>query len=400
MPEFRQDLISGDWVIIATGRAKRPETFACKGEAELDHAALPAHDELCPFCRGNEAMTPPEVLALGRAAGAAAPDTPGWQVRVVTNKFPALEPDEDALAGRDPSGRETAGEAPAAGSRAPDPFPAAGAAASAAPAPLYLNRPGFGLHEVLIETPAHNRHPGLLPLEQLELVIESYHRRYAALAADQRFRFIQLFRNHGREAGASIEHPHSQLIALPFVPALVRREMERAHRYYLEDEECLYCRLLDAERHGEERLVAENGSFTAYMPYASRFPFETWLLPRRHQSSFLEATAAERRDLAALLGAVLGRFARLLDDPPYNYYLHSAPLRSAGLPHFHWHLELVPKLTIAAGFEMGAGMYINVTLPEEAARFIREKGGTADESWQRDLFCPGPAQSPTRGQPV
>ncbi|MFY9447617.1 MAG: DUF4931 domain-containing protein [Dethiobacteria bacterium] len=366
LPEFRRDIISGQWVIIAADRVKRPETFACKGKYEIDHAALPERMESCPFCPGNEGMTPPEVLALGRREGT--PDSPGWRVRVVPNMFPAVR-----------AGDGSAGEA----------RPGEGA--------FFYREPGCGVHEVLIETTAHNRHPGSISREQMRLVVDSYYRRYQALSGNQTLRFIMIFRNHGREAGASIEHPHSQLIALPFIPGQVRMELEGAHEYYLNRRECPYCRLLEEERRSGIRMVAENSFFSAYMPFASRYPFETWLLPRRHQSSFLDMEEKEREALAALLNEVLGRLSLVLDDPPYNFYLHSAPLRLAALPHYHWHLELIPKLTATAAFEMGAGVFINVVVPEEAAAFLRNKGGDSIESRGEGILCPGLAQSPTRG---
>ncbi len=368
LPEFRQDLISGRWVIIATDRARRPDTFACKGKNEIDYAALPAYEQSCPFCPGNEAMTPPGLLTLG-CGGAAATGSADWRVRVVPNKYPALEPRGD-------------------------PSPALENGCEV----LFQKMPGYGVHEVIIETPQHNRHPGSLAAEQVELVVEAYYRRSAALAGNRHLRFLQIFRNHGRQAGASIEHPHSQLVALPFVPALMQQELDRVHRYFLEHGDCPYCRLLDEERDYGKRMIAENESFSAYMPYASRCPFETWLLPRRHQSSFLEMEREERSAFADIFNRVLGRLARALADPPYNYYLHSAPVRTAALPHFHWHLEIAPKLTTAAGFEMGSGVFINVTLPEEAAAFIRDKGESDNESNEKDLFCDGFAQSPTGGQ--
>ena len=404
MPEFRRDFLSGDWVIIATGRARRPETFARQDGVEPASAALPARDPSCPFCPGNEAMTPAEVLALGRDPSKAAPDTPGWRVRVVANKYPALEP----VAGLEEKIKEEGAGRPVAGDLAGhladrasgSPGSSAGFAAPPPPASLLESLPGMGRHEVLIESPLHNRQPADFSLEDLALVLEMYHRRCSALAADENWQYIQLFRNRGRAAGASIVHPHSQLIALPFVPDPVRRELERARRYYRATGSCPYCALLARERAAAARIVAENEYFTAFMPYASHFPFEMRLLPRRHQSSFLETSAVERRALAALLGEVLKGLAQALDDPPYNYYLRSAPLRSGPLPAYHWRLELIPRLATPGGFELSTGIYINVTLPEEAARFIREKGGTAnhDRSREQSLFYPGLAQSPACGQ--
>ncbi len=374
MPEFRLEPLSGRRVIMAAARAKRPETFAGPGpKAEQSNGrALPARLEGCPFCEGNEALTPPEVLALAGPGGAErAPDSPGWRVRVVPNRYPALDPGEHPEV-----------ELPRSF------FPGES---------LFQAAPGYGLHEVIIEAPEHNRHPAAFSPEQVLLVIEAYYRRLLDLEEMPQLRYVQLFRNHGRTAGASIEHPHSQLVALPFVPRRLLNELERAHRHYLQQGRCLCCRLLEQERHAKERIVAENEMFTAFMPFASRYPFETWLVPRRHRASFTASSSDERAAFASLLREVLGHFHRALSSPPYNYYLYSAPLRAGELPHFHWRLELVPKLATAGGFEAGTEIFINTTPPEEAAAFIRDRGRSY-ESWKKDLLCPGPAQSSARGQ--
>jgi len=358
---------------MATGRAKRPETFACKGAEEINRSALPAYKEECPFCSGNEAMTPPGILALNAAGETVSnPESPGWQVRVVSNKFPALD-----------MGEETAI------------WPSIDFVAKDQP---FFSLPGFGIHEVIIETPEHNRHPGLFVSEQVNLMVETYYRRLFDLEKDPRIKYIQLFRNHGHEAGASIEHPHSQLIALPFIPELVVSELQRSQLSCLELERCPYCVLLESERDALDRMVIENEYFAAFMPYSSRYPFEIWLLPRRHQSSFLEQSQLELAAFAELLSKMLRFISQALDDPPYNYYLQSAPARAHKLPYFHWRLELVPKLSIAAGFELGTGVFINTTLPEEAAAFIRDKGRLTDETRKHDLLYSGPAQSPACGQ--
>ncbi len=362
MPEFRQELISGQWVIMATGRAKRPEAFARKGEYEVDHLELPGHVAKCPFCKGNEAMTPAEVLSL--AKNGVSPAGKDWQVRVVPNKFPALVPGLKKTPNLETEGA------------------------------LYKEMNGYGVHEVLIETPEHNRHPGVLETEQMTLVVQSYLQRFRALAENRLLHYVQLFRNHGREAGASMEHPHSQLIAMPFVPVTVRQEIESAHRHYFTYRQCPYCFLLNEELRDGKRMVAENSTFCAFLPYAARYPFETWILPRRHQSSFLEITGDEMEGFSDILTLVLGRMARALDEPPYNYFLHCAPFRTTGLPHYHWHLELVPKLITVAGFEMGSGIFINVILPEEAALYLRKKGEAINEHTRKDFLYSGLAQPP------
>ncbi len=357
MPEFRRDPISGRWVIIATGRAGRPgrpEGFTSIGDAR--RVVNSNRAGRCPFCPGNEAMTPPEVLALGRENHG--PNMKGWAVRVVPNKFPAVELQQES---RRSCRSQNANIAQA--------------------------RPGYGVHEVLIETPAHHCHPGALGQSQMRLVVEAYLRRYSDLTRDESLHFIQIFRNHGREAGASIEHPHSQLIALPFIPIKVQQEIEGAHRYYLQYGNCPYCRILETELGSGRRLIATNEAFVAYIPFAARLPFETWIVPRRHQSSFGEMLSPETDCLAEILNRVLNLFIRALDNPPYHYYLHGAPPRAVGLPHYHWHLELIPKLTTVAGFEMGSGVFINTTLPEKAAQYLCEVGEKNIE--RPDLLRPG-----------
>ena len=367
MPEFRQDPVSGRWVIMAAARARRPETFAGRKRVASCDDSLPSRRQECPFCSGNEALTPPEVLALtGPDQAGGITGGSGWRVRVVRNKFPALDPEvEDQVEKLDCF-------------YAGDEF--------------YRSAPGYGIHEVIVETPEHNQHPATLTLEQAALVVEAYYRRYAALEETARLRYIQLFRNHGRAAGASIEHPHSQLVALPFVPQRQLEELQRAQRYYLKHGRCLYCQLLEREWRARERIVAENESFIAFMPFSSRYPFESWLMPRSHQASLVELSRNQRTALAALLRELLGCYYRALEDPPYNFYLHSAPLRCGGLPYFHWRLELAPRLATPGGFEMGTEIMINTTLPEEAAAFIRDRGSLIHESWKKDLFYPGFAQ--------
>ena len=342
LSEFRRDPISGRRVIIAPRRSDRPAF--CSGGGEKERHPRPAYLGDCPFCAGNERMTPPELLSLGRDG--TAPDTAGWKVRVVPNLYPAVSP-------------------------AVEPFSAEGCSPA-----------GGGAHEVVLAAPAHNRQPGNFPPRQMDLVIEACYRRGQALAGNPSLRYLQFYRNYRCEAGASLEHPHSQLIALPFVPPELRRELQRLQGLYLADGRCPFCRIVEQESHFARRIILQHDRYSALIPYAARSPFETWVLPRKHQASFLETDAPERAALADILEELLRMIARALGDPPYNYYLHTAPLRSAPLPYYHWHMELHPRISIAAGFEMGSGVFINETAPEEAARFIREKGNTDHEqSW-------------------
>jgi UDPglucose--hexose-1-phosphate uridylyltransferase len=332
MPELRRDPITGEWVIIASERAKRPRDFA-------SHLRGTETDDVsrCPFCPGNEAMTPPEIIAF-RPPGSQR-NGPGWWVRVVPNKFPALAVE---------------GELSKTGVGMYD----------------WMN--GVGAHEVIVETPEHDRPFAFLDARQIEDVLWAYRARYLDLKKDPRLKYILIFRNHGRVAGASLSHPHSQLVATPMVPGQVAAEMAGTKRYESYRDRCAYCDILNQERNDGSRLVMENESFIVFAPYASRYPFETWVLPKRHGPSFAAISAEEQASLAQILGGAFRRIHVTLDDPPYNFNIHTAPCDSDDRPDFHWHLEIFPRLTITAGFEMGTGIYINVTPPEVAARYLRE----------------------------
>lgn len=364
MPEYRKNSITGDWVIIAADRAGRPETFCQRSENKKVRSADLDKTAECPFCYGNEDQTPPEIVAWRDGSP---PNTPGWKVRVVPNKYPAA-----SLKGP------------------PEPWTAKG---------VFQEMAGYGIHEVLIETPQHNRHPGELSLHQTELIIKSYFHRFVDLARDGSLMSVQIFRNHGREAGASIEHPHSQLVALPCATPVLLKEMREAQRFYLEKGRCPYCLLLEEELSSGARIIIEDESFVAFVPYAARMPFELWIVPRRHQSSFSEINEAEQKVMALFVMKVLHVIKATLDDPPYNYYLHSAPLRALSLPYYHWHLEIFPRVTVPGGFEMGTGVYINVTVPEEAAQFLRERKECFEKHAENsNVFYSGVTQSPAGGE--
>ncbi len=333
MPELRRDPIVGRWVIIATERARRP--------ADTHPPAPPPQPgRLCPFCPGHEDKTPHEVYAAGRPHHA--PDGPGWKVRVVPNRYPALKIEGE-------HDRQADG--------------------------VYDRMNGIGAHEVVIETPDHGRQLADLPDEDLTEVLVAMKARVLDLRNDLRFRYVLLFKNHGRLAGASLEHSHSQLIALPVVPRQVLEEIEGARRHYEHKERCIFCDIVAQERKERARLVYENDEFVAFAPYAPRSPFETWIVPRRHESSF-EAEPRERlAQCAQTLGTTLRRLGAALGNPDYNFMVHSNPLRDAPSPSYHWHLEIMPALTQVAGFEWGSGFHINPVPPEEAAEFLRKVAG-------------------------
>jgi UDPglucose--hexose-1-phosphate uridylyltransferase len=265
-----------------------------------------------------------------------------WLVRVFPNKFAALSPDLTFAP-------------PAAG----QPFAAAQA---------------FGYHEVVVETPEHSAHMASMEPQQIRLILEAYRARHRALERDGRVRFISIFRNQGASAGTSLAHPHSQIMALPLVPGDVRKRLATAARHYGAHGRCLYCDLLSDETRAASRVVARSAHFVVFAPFASRWPAEVWIAPRRHCPSFAEARAAELDDFAAVLRDTLARLETALADPDYNYVVHSGPTGEDDRTHYHWYVQIIPRLTTAAGFEMGSGMAINTIAPEAAASWLRHAG--------------------------
>lgn len=327
MPELRKDPIIGRWVIIATERKKRPTDF--RSEQEIKKTGF------CPFCPGNEDKTPPEIFS--NRADHSAPDTPGWTLRIVPNKFPALQIEGNL---------KRKGEG------------------------IFDKMNGIGAHEVIIETPDHKMALADLPIAMVSDVIRAYRSRTLDLVKDQRFRYAMIFKNHGEVAGASLEHSHSQLIATPIVPKRVTEELEGASTYFNFKERCIFCDIIRQELEDKRRVTSENEHFVAVSPYAPRFPFETWILPKAHQSNFEDILDGQIGYLAKILKEVLIRMNLVLEDPPYNYLIHTAPFNKPHNPYYHWHIEIIPKLTKVAGFEWGTGFYINPTPPEEATEYL------------------------------
>lgn len=327
MPELRKDPVIGRWVIIATERARRPSDF-------VPETAKPKGAAECVFCPGNEGKTPPEVLAYRSHGGP-------WTLRAVPNKFPALQIEGELV---------SSGEG------------------------IYDRLAGVGAHEVIIETPDHAATLATLPEAAVADVFFAYRDRLVDLKKDPRFEYILIFKNHGAAAGASLEHPHSQLIATPILPKMVIEELDGAAQYFRYKERCVWCDIVRQERRDGQRIILDEGGFLALAPFAPRFPFETWVLPATHQSSYEQIQPNEVEALARLMRRLTARVNRVLGEPPYNYIIHTAPLREGPLQHFHWHLEFMPKLTRVAGFEWGTGFFINPTPPEAAARFLQEGG--------------------------
>jgi UDPglucose--hexose-1-phosphate uridylyltransferase len=329
MPELRKDPIVGRWVIISTERAQRPSDFKIEKDEKKGG--------FCPFCYGNEHVTPPEVLAYRQNEQDS--NKSGWSLRVVPNKFPALMIEGSVNKRGDG---------------------------------VYDMMNGIGAHEVIVESPDHNKSLANLNDQQFEDVLWSFRDRIIDLKKDKRFRYILVFKNHGLRAGASLEHSHCQLIALPILPKTVIEELTGSNEYYSYKERCLYCDIITQEIEDQKRVVLENEEFIVTCPFAPRFPFEVWILPKNHAAHFEDTTKHEVRLLAQIFQRTLRKLEKALNDPPYNFMIHTAPLTMHNPEVYHWHIEITPRLTRMAGFERGSGFYINPTAPEVSAQFLRE----------------------------
>ena len=330
MPELRKDPILERWVIISTERHKRPTDFSLN--------PLPVtKGGFCPFCDGNEDKTPHEIFAISHHNRQ--PDTPGWSLRVVPNRFPVLTIEGDL---------KKEGEG------------------------LYDRITGIGAHEVIIETPDHSDSLANISLPQFVNVLSSYRARISDLKRDHRFKYALIFKNHGMAAGASLEHSHSQLIALPIVPKRVSEELAGSKSHYEFKDRCIYCDIIHQESDHSERVVAENEHFIVISPFAAKSPFETWILPKKHSAVYEDIRDEELEPLAGIFSETLKRLDKVLGSHPYNFVLHNSPFDMKGKEHYHWHFEIMPKLTKTAGFEWGSGFYINPTSPEEAASLLKE----------------------------
>lgn len=321
----------GRWVIVNTDNPATPESYEYEPHTWKSGGT-------CPFCYGSESMTPPEISVI-REPGTA-PNTSGWHVRTVANKYPALQIEGDL-------NRSGVG--------------------------IYDMSNGIGAHEVIIESPYHNKDLCDLLDSEIENVLSMYCQRALDLIKDKRFKCILLFRNFGSAAGASLEHPHTQIAALPMVPKNVKEELVGAHNYFDYRERCIFCDLLRQESQEKERIVAENKYFFAFCPFVSRFPFEIWILPKKHNCYFCHMAQDELPALAVVLKEVLTKLKAVFPELSYNMIIHSSPVNGDGnVDSYHWHLEIMPKLTRVAGFEWGTGFYVVPTPPEIAARYLKE----------------------------
>ena len=339
MPELRKDPIIGRWVIIAVERARRPKGFKSA-------VSMPEEGD-CPFCEGKESNTPREIFAIRKEG--TKPNQPGWDVRVVPSKTPFLRVEGEI-------NRHGRG--------------------------LYDVMSGVGAHEVIIETPRHIANIADLDEAQIAKVVTCCIDRFVDLSRDERFKYVLVFKNYGwASGGGRVRHSRTQLIATPVTPKRVKEELVGAKKYFEYHERCIFCDLIRQEMHSKERVVLELDGFVAITAFASRFPFEIWILPKQHSCDFSNMSVEKRLHLGKVLKKVLTKLKIGLDDPPYNFVLHTSPFRRKKAKEgywktieddYHWHLEIIPRLTSPAGFEWGTGFYICPISPEETAEYLRE----------------------------
>jgi UDPglucose--hexose-1-phosphate uridylyltransferase len=337
MPELRKDPVIGRWVIIATERAKRPDQFGVQPQEPPE--------KTCPFCEGNESQTPPEIYAIRHRN--TPKNTPGWDLRVVPSISPFLRIEGEL----DRRGKG-----------------------------VYDLMNGVGAHEIIIETNQHIANMCDLSEEQIAKVFACYSDRITDLEKDKRFKYALLFKNYSWASGAgTIKHSRSQLIATPVNPKRVKEELVGAKHYYDYHERCVFCDIIRQELETKSRVILDIDGYLAITPFASRFPFEVWVLPKKHSCDFTDLDPASRLSLAAIMKKVLAKLKKGLNDPAYNYVLHTAPFRRQKVGYwksidydYHWHIEIMPRLTRVAGFEWGTGFYICPLPPEDAAKFLRE----------------------------
>ncbi len=327
--QMRLNRATGEWVIYAPSRRKRPHDFPTKKPVEN---IPPQHLETCPFCIGNENVLQSKILEFPSSSDGK------WQTRVISNKYPALTTQV-------PTQRFAHG--------------------------IYVKTGGYGRQEVIIESPNHAQTLATLSVKQVEILIDTYHQRYLAFMEDPEIMMVTIFRNHGSSAGASLRHPHSQIIATSIVPRNRRWQDEEAQRYFDHWNRCLYCDMLEFEIQEKERIISENESFVAFIPFAAEVSCEVWLMPKRHQADFGCISNIEKKDLAEILQFVLANLYHKLDNPDYNYVIHSAVRYKTEEPQVHWYCQILPRLSTQAGFEIGSGISINPSLPEDDAKFLR-----------------------------
>ncbi len=329
MSELRQNIVYKEWVIIAKERAKRPHDFIDNSpKLESDKT----YDENCPFCPGNEEKFPHiEVDRIEKNSK--------WILKSVFNKYPALSKDTSfEWFEKD----------------------------------IFRVITGYGIHEVIIESPIHNTTIALMSPKEISSVLLFYKKREREISKNKNIEYVIIFRNHGYKAGASLVHPHSQILALPIIPRDVKQRVEEAFKYYSDHGRCVFCKLIEEEIKNQERIILETDHFVSMVLYAASSPFHSWILPKKHLSRFVDIKDEEIEDLSKHLKNVLLKLYKGLNNPDYNYILRSSPISYGNNKYFHWYITIVPRLTRSAGFELGSGMFINPSIPEEDAKFLRE----------------------------
>jgi UDPglucose--hexose-1-phosphate uridylyltransferase len=332
LTQLRRDPVIGRWIIISDERSKRPHDYQSIFKVN-NPEDIPEFKDNCPFCPGNEDMTPEEVLTYGEN------DTHPWSVRVVPNLYPALKPELELK-------KEGMG--------------------------IYDIINGVGAHEVIIESPIHNSSFDRMELQEIEYFLFAVVDRMNELNKDERLEYIMVFKNHGVDAGATLEHPHCQLIATPIIPKRVSEELEGCKRHFDIKGRCIFCDIISQEKYDQRRIINETEHYIVLAPFASRFPYEVWILPKRHIASFPLTSPEEIKDLSNVFKDIFSRINGILNYPPFNFMLHTSPSKSEDIPYYHYHIELIPKLARVAGFEWGTGFYINHTPPERAATDLRD----------------------------
>jgi UDPglucose--hexose-1-phosphate uridylyltransferase len=335
MHELRKDPLLGRWVAVFSNSLP-PDALNVSSES--------IENEPCILCSGKEAETPPEVAAI-RAEGTA-PDTAGWWTRAIPNIKPILETEGEL-------GRKGIG--------------------------MYDRMNSIGVNELIIESPEHDKNPEDLGAEQFRRVLELYKMRITEIEKDARIRYVLICKSSGRLAGATYSHPHSELIATPVIPRLIKGELDGAKQYYAYKERCIFCDIIEEELRMASRLITETENFVAFCPYAPKFPFEFWVMPKRHGCAFEEASPEEMEDLSQVMTSLIKKMRVMLKEPAYNYVIHTAPNRIPRRNHwhtlgddFHWHIEVAPRLMRESGIQWGAGFYILTTSPEDAAKYYKE----------------------------
>jgi len=333
--ELRKDPLMGRWVAVLS---------ESKSPAEYHLFEEEAKESTCVLCSGREHETPPEIAAV-REKGTQ-PNKPGWRVRAIPSFKPILQVEGDL-------GRRGIG--------------------------MYDRMNSIGANEIVVETPEHDKRPEDMGIEQMARIVALYRDRMVDLERDARMRYVLIYKNSGKEAGALYFHPHSQIIATPIIPMRVKEELDYSKQYFAYKERCIFCDIINEELAHGQRVIFETKKFIAFCPYAQSFPFEFWIAPRRHSCAFQDISPDEIGDFGVILSSLLKKLGAALKNPPYNYIIHTVPNRIPRRNHwhtlgedFHWHMEVMPRLTRVSGFEWGSGFHVLTTSPEDAAKYLRE----------------------------